>query len=104
LIGAIVLSVLQTIFILWVDFVIKTDQWYYQLLVFALAFGNFLLVFLLSAWLFFMLSDLRFNQAALQPDFSPPLRYTVYLCVYGLCILAVCAGCSNFVVMYIIKA
>ena len=61
LIGAIVLSVLQTIFILWVDFVFKTDEWYYQLLVFALAFGNFLLVFALSAWLFMMLSDLRFN-------------------------------------------
>jgi len=61
LIGGIVLSVLQTIFILWVDFVFKTEEWYYQLLVFALSIGNFLLVFVLSAWLFMMLSDFRFN-------------------------------------------
>jgi hypothetical protein len=56
-----VLSVLQTIFILWVDYVFKIDVWYYQVLIFTLAIGNFLLVFALSAWLFFMLTDLRFS-------------------------------------------
>ena len=48
-----------------------------------------------------MLSELRQKKAALQPNFIPPLKYTIYFGAFCLCIIAVCTGCTTFLVLYI---